>query len=250
MLSAYEPDDVNGVVSVSVEDRDQLVWKVSVHNLSKQDLTFEMMENVPRGLAIEFWDDEEGLEVHADNLAKFLNLDGFPANLREIKAQEKVTFTLDLRLVSATKEEYLAKWKQQWKSGYFKCRVVFGRYSSRMYEVEIDRKVLEKEEIKLKDYVIPIDEDADTVLRSVQTEQMNLQTFLESQGICFAEGASISLDSEQNVLKMHNSYMASVHTTQLVAYLMLELTKEEVTVEKMVEELTGGDENSECFPIK
>lgn len=131
---AYDPTKVDGIVTVSV-DRSEPVWKVVVSNTSDQELTYEMMGKVPRGLGIELWNDEVGSRIHAEDLAKFLNIDGFPADLRKLEPKASVTFLLDPKSMSSTDSKKLEEWKKIERMGYYDCRVFFGIYASRLISV-------------------------------------------------------------------------------------------------------------------
>ena len=96
---AYEPTKVNGIVTVSV-DRSEPIWKVVVTNTSDQELTYQMMGKVPRGLGIELWNDGVGSRLHAEDLAKYLHLDGFPADLRKLKSKGSISFPLNPKSMS------------------------------------------------------------------------------------------------------------------------------------------------------
>lgn len=132
-----DPTRVDGFVSVEV-DQTERVWKVEVTNRSEQKLSYEMMGKVPRGLGLEVWDhghSENGLRVHAENLAKFLFIDGFPADIREISPGESVRFQLDPESMSTTSDLAQARWERAKRNGYYDCRVFFGVYSSRLLRV-------------------------------------------------------------------------------------------------------------------
>lgn len=134
---ALEPTDVDGPVTVEV-DRSGEDWSVKVINGSDQKLGYEMIGKVPRGLGLELWDSESsdtGLRLHAEDLAKYLNVDGFPADLREIAPRKSQVFSLDPRSMSATDMTILAKWERAKRSGFYACKVVFGIYSSRLIHV-------------------------------------------------------------------------------------------------------------------
>ncbi len=123
-----DPTEVDGVVAVEV-DRTERVWAVEVTNGSKQKLRYEMMGKVPRGLGLEVWDPENieyGVRVHAESLADFLNIDGVPADIREIAPGASEKFLLNLESMSATSDLALAKWERAKRIGHYDCRVFFG----------------------------------------------------------------------------------------------------------------------------
>ncbi|MFK7851194.1 MAG: hypothetical protein AB8D78_09475 [Akkermansiaceae bacterium] len=140
---ALEPNEVDENVDVEV-DRTESIWKVKVTNRSSEELRYEMMGEVPRGLALELWDFDEtetGVRIHAEDLAKYLGVDGFPADIRTIPAGEVETFFLNPKSMSATNKLSLAKWERAKRGRYYQCRVVFGRYSSRMLDVSPKVKI-------------------------------------------------------------------------------------------------------------
>ena len=134
---AYDPTEVNGSVTVEV-DRSKPAWIVTVTNLSDEKLSYEMMGKVPRGLGLELWDLDNkhgGVRVHAEDLAKSLNIDGFPADIREIAAGQSEKFLLDPKSMSTTDDTSLLQWKRARDNGYYQCRVFFGMYASRLMTV-------------------------------------------------------------------------------------------------------------------
>lgn len=134
---AYDPTEVNGSVTVEV-DRSKPAWIVTVTNLSDEKLRYEMMGKVPRGLGIELWDLDNkhgGVRIHAEDLAKSLHIDGFPADIREIAAGQSEAFLLDPKSMSTTDDTSLLQWKRARDSGYYQCRVFFGMYASRLMTV-------------------------------------------------------------------------------------------------------------------
>jgi len=134
---AFDPSEVNGPVTVEV-DRSKPAWIVTVTNLSAEKLSYEMMGKVPRGLGIELWDLDNkhgGIRVHAEDLAKSLNIDGFPADIREIAAGQSEKFLLDPKSMSTTDDTTLLQWKRARDIGYYQCRVFFGMYASRLMNV-------------------------------------------------------------------------------------------------------------------
>lgn len=134
---AFDPSSVRGVVAVEV-DRSKPVWAITVTNQSAEKLSYEMIGKVPRGLGLEVWgsgEDDTAFRVHAEDLAEYLNVDGFPADLREILPGKSATFQINPKSMSATDIETFLKWKKINEDGYYTCRVVFGIYSSRLMEV-------------------------------------------------------------------------------------------------------------------
>ncbi len=134
---AFDPTEVNGSVTVEV-DRTKPMWIITVTNLSDEKLRYEMMGKVPRGLGIELWDLDHkhgGIRVHAEDLAKSLNIDGFPADLREIAAGQSEKFLLDPKSMSTTDDTTLLQWKRARDNGYYQCRVFFGMYASRLMNI-------------------------------------------------------------------------------------------------------------------
>ncbi|MBT8038200.1 MAG: hypothetical protein KJO21_11705 [Verrucomicrobiae bacterium] len=131
-----DPTKVDGVVAVDV-DRTERVWTVEVTNASKQALRYEMMGKVPRGLGLEVWDPDKaeyGVRVHAENLAQ-MNMDVFPADIREIAPGTSEKFHLNPASMSTTSDLTLAKWERAKRYGYYECRVFFGVYASRLLSV-------------------------------------------------------------------------------------------------------------------
>lgn len=136
-VQALNPTEVEGQVAVDV-DRSKPVWTIMVTNHSAQKLSYEMLGTVPRGLGLEVWDidgNSEGLRIHAEDLAKFLNVDGFPASISEIPPGKSQEFRLDRKSMSTTDDMTLAKWERAKRIGYYKCRVFFGVYASRMMSI-------------------------------------------------------------------------------------------------------------------
>jgi hypothetical protein len=135
-LYAMEPTKVDATVTIEV-DRTERVWTIKVTNSSKQKLSYEMMDKVPRGLGLEVWDpdkSEYGVRVHAENLAQ-INTDGFPADIREIAPGASEKFQLNPESMSTSSDLALAKWERAKRYGYYECRVVFGVYASRLLSV-------------------------------------------------------------------------------------------------------------------
>ncbi len=135
-VPALDPTEVNGAVTVEV-DRSQPVWSVTVTNHSTEKLSYEMMDKVPRGLGMEVWVEDEkhgGLRIHAENLA-FMNMDGFPADIRAIEPGKSEKFQLDPKSMSTADERIRAGWERAKRIGYYDCRVVFGNYASRLMSV-------------------------------------------------------------------------------------------------------------------
>ena len=135
MARALDPTAVDGVVSVTV-DQSKQPWSVTVTNRSDQEVTYEMMGKVPRGLGIELWEEGIGTQLHAEDLAEYLDTDGFPADLRELKPKGAVRFQLNPKSMSSTDQEQFEKWEQIERIGYYNCRVFFGVYASRIFSVE------------------------------------------------------------------------------------------------------------------
>lgn len=136
-VQAYDPTEVNGVVTIKV-DRTKPVWTITVTNHSAQKLSYEMMGKVPRGLGLELWDmwdGSGGMQIHAEDLAESLNVDGFPANIREISPGKSQVFQLNPKSMSTTDDMALAKWERAKRIGYYNCRVFFGVYASRLMSV-------------------------------------------------------------------------------------------------------------------
>jgi len=134
---AIDPAEVNGAVTLDV-DQSKPVWSVKVTNHSTEKLRYEMMGKVPRGLGMEVWDLDNkhgGLRIHAENLADYLNVDGFPADLREIAPGKSETFLLDPKSMSTTNDTTHAQWERAKRIGYYECRVFFGIYASRLTRV-------------------------------------------------------------------------------------------------------------------
>lgn len=125
---------MNGNITVVV-DRSEPTWKVTVTNASDEALTYEMMGKVPRGLGVELWEDDAGIRIHAEDLAKYLNVDGFPAGLQKIEPKSSVTFRLNPKSMSATDHTQLEKWQNIEKTGNYVRRVFFGVYASRLMSV-------------------------------------------------------------------------------------------------------------------
>lgn len=140
-VSAFDPTVVNGPVSVEV-DRSKPIWSIKVTNHSAENLRYEMMGKVPRGLGMEVWVEDEkqgGLRIHAENLA-FKNMDVFPADLRTIEPGKSETFQLDPKSMSTVDERIRAGWERANRIGYYDCRVVFGIYASRLMRVSPPEK--------------------------------------------------------------------------------------------------------------
>ena len=144
-LEAYDPDVVDGLVNIEVKTEGEK-WQVIVTNMSKQDLTYEMMGEVPRGLGVELWEGQSAIKLHAGDLAEWLDTDGFPADLREIKAGKSVTFQFNPKAMSATDDEFLKSWKTSLRSGYYDFRVFFGVYASRLMSISPKKKPANKAE--------------------------------------------------------------------------------------------------------
>jgi hypothetical protein len=136
-VHAMDPTKVDGIVTVEV-DRTERVWAIKITNKSTDKLQYEMMGKVPRGLGLEVWDSESetGWRVHAENLAGSLNIDGFPADIREIAPGATEKFQLNPESMSTTSDLALAKWERAKRIGYYDCRVFFGVYASRLLSVE------------------------------------------------------------------------------------------------------------------
>lgn len=154
---AMEPTQVDGAVSIDV-DSSKPVWPVTVTNRSEDTLSYEMMGKVPRGLGLELWEDEgSGVRIHAEDLAESLNVDGFPADIREIPPGKSEVFQLDPRSMSATDATALAKWRRAERLGSYQCRVVFGVYSSRLITVSPpERRRVRKDEDQTEDAPPPV----------------------------------------------------------------------------------------------
>ncbi len=141
-LQALDPTEVDGFVSVEV-DRSKAVWEITIANHSSQKLSYEMMGKVPRGLGMELWEPDVSASVirlHAGDLAQYLGVDGFPADIREILPGKAQVFQLDPRSMSTTDATTFAKWKRAERMGYYDCRVVFGIYASRLISVSPEDK--------------------------------------------------------------------------------------------------------------
>jgi hypothetical protein len=154
-LHAMDPTKVDGVVAVEV-DQTERVWTVEVTNGSKQKLRYEMMGKVPRGLGLEVWDPENseyGVRVHAEGLAESLNIDGFPADIREIAPGASEKFQLNPESMSTTSDLALAKWERAKRIGYYDCRVFFGVYSSRLLSVAPKERLNSSDKDKPKEDV-------------------------------------------------------------------------------------------------
>lgn len=152
-LHAMDPTKVDGVVAVEV-DQTERVWTVEVTNGSKQTLRYEMMGKVPRGLGLEVWDpdnSEYGVRVHAEGLAASLNIDGFPADIREIAPGASEKFQMNPKSMSTTSDLALAKWERAKRIGYYDCRVFFGVYSSRLLSVAPSERTSHPESDKHKE---------------------------------------------------------------------------------------------------
>jgi len=152
-LHAMDPTKVDGVVAVEV-DQTGRVWTVEVTNRSNQNLRYEMMGKVPRGLGLEVWDtdnSEYGVRVHAEGLADALNIDGFPADIREIAPGAAAKFHLNPESMSTTSDLALAKWERAKRIGYYDCRVFFGVYASRLMSVAPRERVNAPENDKPKE---------------------------------------------------------------------------------------------------
>lgn len=146
-VHAIEPTNVDGNVSIEV-DRTERVWAITVTNASTEKLRYEMIGQVPRGLGLEVWDGENrdfGWRVHAENLAH-MNMDGFPADIREIAPGESAQFQLNPDSMSATSDLALATWERERRSGFYDCRVFFGAYASRMVNVTPRERAIDAED--------------------------------------------------------------------------------------------------------
>jgi hypothetical protein len=151
-LHAMDPTKVDGVVAVEV-DQTERVWSIKVTNGSKEKLRYEMMGTVPRGLGLEVWDpdnSEYGVRVHAEDLAQ-MNVDGFPADIREIAAGASEKFQLNPESMSTTSDLALAKWERAKRIGYYDCRVFFGVYASRLLSVAPRERLKSPESHKPKE---------------------------------------------------------------------------------------------------
>ena len=145
-LGAFEPARVIGVVSIEV-DHSKPIWSVKVTNQSQEELSYEMMGKVPRGLGLEVWgpwEEHEILRIHAEDLAEYLNVDGFPADIRILHPGKSITFPLNPKSMSATNIKAFTKWKTTVERGYYNCRIFFGHYCSPAFEIS----PLEKDKAK------------------------------------------------------------------------------------------------------
>lgn len=161
-LGAFEPARVNGVVSIEV-DHSKPIWSVKVTNQSKDELSYEMMGKVPRGLGLEVWGpwkEHEILRVHAEDLAEYLNVDGFPADIRILHPGKSITFPLNPKSMSATSVEAFSKWKTTVERGYYHCRTFFGHYSSPAFEISPPERKKAKPPQK-KEPAIPLDPNSE-----------------------------------------------------------------------------------------
>lgn len=158
---ALNPTKVDGTITVKV-DRSDRIWSITVTNDSKQKLTYEMMGKVPRGLGLEVWDDEnreKGWRVHAEDLAEYLNVDGFPADIREISPGDSEVFQLNPESMSTRDDLALANWERAKRKRYYTCRVFFGVYASRLIDVSPRRR--EKVQADAAQHQVPPTWDAD-----------------------------------------------------------------------------------------
>lgn len=152
-LQAIDPAEVNGRVSIGV-NRDEPVWTITVTNHSKEKLSYENLGKVPRGLGLEVWnpdDPEDGWRMHAEDLAEFLNTDGFPADIREIAPGKSAQFQLNPDSMSAASDLALAKWRRAKRIGHYTCRVFFGTYASPMISIEPPEKAKHQDDEESKD---------------------------------------------------------------------------------------------------
>ncbi len=143
---ALEPTEVDGSVTVEV-NRSEPIWSITVTNHSAEILKYEMMGKVPRGLGLELWDlDNEhgGIRIHAENLADYLNIDGFPADIREIGVGKSETFQFNPKSTSTTDDRTQLQWQRAKDVGYYQCRVFFGVYASRMMNISRADKAKKK----------------------------------------------------------------------------------------------------------
>lgn len=148
-VQALNPTEVEGQVAVEV-DRSKPVWTITVTNRSTQKLSYEMLGTVPRGLGLEVWDiddNSEGLRIHAEDLARFMNVDGFPASISEIPPGQSQEFRLDRKSMSTTDDMTLAKWERAKRIGHYRCRVFFGVYASRMMSVSPEPRSIDQVDV-------------------------------------------------------------------------------------------------------
>ncbi|MGY8643997.1 MAG: hypothetical protein ACKVJU_23245 [Verrucomicrobiales bacterium] len=123
-------DEREATVSV---DTSEAIWKITVKNYGTEPLKYDIVEGKPRGLGIEFWVGRKGHVLHAWNLADFVYVHPFNPDMRMIGKDEKRTFQLDPRSMSAEDDESLEIWKMQFEEfGVYKCRIVFNGYASPM----------------------------------------------------------------------------------------------------------------------
>ena len=97
-----------------------------------------MIGKVPRGLTLEvwgYWEEHKILRIYAEDLAEYLNVDGFPADIRKIHPGKSVNFPLNPKSMSATSVEAFTKWKKAEEWGTYSCRVVFDEYTSPRLEI-------------------------------------------------------------------------------------------------------------------